>query len=494
MEYLRHRTYDADRLKTALLVAIVLLSSLHASRAHAVPGVLKNGDLDRLVPQLMEAADIPGMSVVMLRNKRVSYVGNFGTADRSTGQPVDADTTFFAASLSKPLFAYAVLRLAQRGVIELDRPLCEYLPNPRLEHDRRYRAITARMVLSHTSGLPNWAEGGPIELSFEPGSDWEYSGEGYVYLQKVVEKLTGTDLNGFMDREVFTPLGMEDSAFYSVDELHSRMATGHNLLGHPTKKPRPTRNSMNPAGTLITTAADYARFIEAFLAHDGMDAKLASNMSTAQARPSGFFGGENRLPVYWGLGFGIESGSAGNTLWQWGDNLDYRNFVMVNPQQGSGIVILSNSENGMSVARRICSEALEGPHPAFDWLPFAEFDDPRFIARIRLERSYVENDGRDAAQLYDSINAELNDTQMTELVISLGRHLVRGGLPQHAISLLELHVRNNSSDPEAHDLLASFYLSSGRSELALKSLRQSAKLDPGNEERKRTIARIERQL
>src|SRR5690606_6001996 len=136
--------------------------------------------MDRLVPRLMDGADIPGMSVVVLQNSRVSYVGNFGTMDRAGNRPVERDTRIFAASLSKPLFTYAVLRLANRGLIDLDRPLCEYEENPRLATDPRYRSITARMVLSHTSGLPNWASGGELRLSFEPGSSWEYSGEGFV--------------------------------------------------------------------------------------------------------------------------------------------------------------------------------------------------------------------------------------------------------------------------------------------------------------------------
>ncbi|MCB1188126.1 serine hydrolase [bacterium] len=494
MLHLQGWIHDADRLGRLIATVVIFLSVLTAGQAQAIPAKLTHGDLDRLVPRLMDGADIPGMSVVVLQHSRVSYVGNFGTMDRATNRPVERDTRFFAASLSKPLFAYAVLRLANRGLIDLDRPLCEYEENPRLKHDPRYREITARMVLSHTSGLPNWTSGAELELSFDPGSSWEYSGEGFVYLQQVVQRITGEDLQDFMQSEVFGPLRMRNSSYVADEQVQRKLAGGHDLLGRPTGQTLPSRRTMNPAGTLLTTAEDYGRFIEALLRREGIDNKLASQMSTAQARPTGFFGGENDSSVYWGLGFGIEAGRHGNNVWQWGDNLDYRSFVMVDPQLGSGIILLTNSANGLSVAERLAGTVLDGPHPAFDWLPYADFEDPRFIARHDLEHDFYENGGRGAERIYSAASRSLSAEQLTELVVSTGKHLVRDGLPKQAIALLQLHVQHNQSDPDAHDMLASFYLSTGSTEQALASLKQSARLDPDNRDRNATIARIERQL
>jgi CubicO group peptidase (beta-lactamase class C family) len=495
MGFMRIRIHDAERLKIAVLANLLLIFSLIiAQPAGAVPGALRGTELDRLVPELMTRADIAGLCLVVLQDGRISYIGNYGVKDSRTGEPVGADTTFFAASLSKPMFAYAVLRLAQRGEIDLDQPLFKYLPSPRLEGDQRYRRITARMVLSHSSGLPNWSKTDSMALSFEPGSSWQYSGEGFVYLQKVVEKITGQDLNEFMQQEVFKPLKMNSSSFIATSELSNRMATGHDLLGNATKKPSPTRQSMNPAGTLITTGADYGHFIEGYLAQRGLSPKLAGSMSTAQVRPTGFFGGVNDQPVYWGLGFGIEARKSGNTVWQWGDNLDYRNFVMVDPVKGDGIIMLTNSENGLSIAEELSGMVIGGAHPVFDWLPFAEYDDPRSIALHAMKQDYMENAGRQAEALYKRARMQLPAAQLTELVMSLGQHLTRDGHSADTLGLLKMHLRHNAGDHRAHDMLASFYLSTGESALALLELRESAKLDPDNTERNRTIARISRQL
>ena len=130
----------------------------------------------------------------------------------SAQTPLDAGTIFEAASLSKPVFAYLVLRLADRGEFDLDRPLSEMLEYPRLAHDERYKRITGRIVLSHGTGLPNWG-GEKLTLQFDPGTAYGYSGEGFVFLQKAIERVTGRSLEELARREVFQPLGMTRSSF-----------------------------------------------------------------------------------------------------------------------------------------------------------------------------------------------------------------------------------------------------------------------------------------
>ena len=130
----------------------------------------------------------------------------------SAQTPLDTATIFEAASLSKPVFAYLVLRLADRGEFDLDRPLLEMLEYPRVAHDERSKRITARMVLSHGTGLPNWG-GERLTLQFDPGTAYGYSGEGFVFLQKAIERVTGRSLEALARREVFQPLGMTRSSF-----------------------------------------------------------------------------------------------------------------------------------------------------------------------------------------------------------------------------------------------------------------------------------------
>ncbi len=198
--------------------------------------------LTRDIPRLIRDADIPGLSMAVVRNGRVVWARAFGTVNDSAQTPVDTETIFEAASLSKPVFAYLVLRLVDRGELDLDRPLADMLPYPRLAHDDRYKRITARMVLSHGTGLPNWG-GERLTLRFEPGSAYGYSGEGFVYLQKVLERVTGRPLDALARREVFQPLGMTRSSYLWQERFDGNAAYGKDWLWRahrPFATPRPT--------------------------------------------------------------------------------------------------------------------------------------------------------------------------------------------------------------------------------------------------------------
>src|SRR5690348_7172749 len=140
----------------------------------------------------MQLAGVPGLSMAVLDRGALAWQQSFGVAD---------DTLFEAASTSKPVFAYAVLQLVERGVIDLDRPLALYHRPPYLPPDARLDRITARHVLTHSSGLRNWGDEGKPETfvpAFEPGTRFRYSGEGFFWLQLVAEKLTGKGLDALM--------------------------------------------------------------------------------------------------------------------------------------------------------------------------------------------------------------------------------------------------------------------------------------------------------
>ena len=217
------------------------------------PGVRSTiGVLEEELPRLMEAAEVPGLSIALVADGEVVWTKAFGLRSTGSGAAVDNDTIFEAASLSKPVTAYVALLLAERGRLDLDRPLAEYLPYPRLAHDDRYLLITPRMVLTHSSGLPNWG-GSPLEILFDPGTSFRYSGEGYVCLQKTLEKITGKSLQTLAETEVFTPLGMERSSFVWQERFGENVAEGHDGVG----RARPMRRSgeANAAASLITTAS-----------------------------------------------------------------------------------------------------------------------------------------------------------------------------------------------------------------------------------------------
>ncbi|MFL6290755.1 MAG: serine hydrolase domain-containing protein [Thermoanaerobaculia bacterium] len=162
-----------------------ILAALLALIASAAQAEDLKSQLATELPRLIQAGEIPGASMAVIRDGQVVWTGAAGVIAAGSTTPVRTDTVFRAASLTKPVFAYIVLRLADRGVIDLDAPLAGYIPYPRVEHDERHKRITARTVLSHTTGLPNWAWGEDhIPFQFAPGEAWGYSGEGFVYLQK----------------------------------------------------------------------------------------------------------------------------------------------------------------------------------------------------------------------------------------------------------------------------------------------------------------------
>src|SRR5262249_26786218 len=142
-------------------------------------------------------------------------------------RPVDDNTVFEAASLSKPVFAYAVLKLVEQGKIGLDVPLTKYLPKPYVDGDPRLEKITARIVLSHRTGFPNWRGPNPLTFHFTPGEAFSYSGEGFVYLQRVVEQIESKPLNDVMAELVFNPLGMTSSSYVWRADFDELTATGH---------------------------------------------------------------------------------------------------------------------------------------------------------------------------------------------------------------------------------------------------------------------------
>ena len=173
--------------------------------------------------------------------------------------------------MTKPIFAYTVLRLVDRGLLKLDTPLYTYLPYEDIAHDDRYKLITARMVLTHRTGFPNWRTG-KLDIKFTPGTEVSYSGEGFVYLGKVVEHLTGKKLVNLCRDEVFAPLVMDNASLVWNESVAHLTATGHGGNA-PMAKRKPTEP--NVASSLHIDAKYYARFLIAVLQGKGLSQATA---------------------------------------------------------------------------------------------------------------------------------------------------------------------------------------------------------------------------
>lgn len=306
---------------------------------------------------LLKKENVPGLQLVYRRgNTTKTY--SLGVRRAGTNQAVTAASIFQAASLGKVVLAYTALRLHDRGVLDLDKPLLAYYPYPRLLHQPGADKITARMVLGHTTGLPNWAENptGPtwptsaLPLRYAPDSCWSYSGEGYVFLQKTLEHLTGQSFEALAEAEVFQPLGMKNSSFVWRASFAATASTGHDGQGKPT--------GINQFATgygaysLLTTAAEYSRFLQAVMTGRGLKAATA-RLLLAPANPANRCGHPASAAdpaIAWACGLGLASTSQGLAQWHWGDNGDFKGFFMTLPGKQASVVFLTNSSNGARIA------------------------------------------------------------------------------------------------------------------------------------------------
>ncbi|WP_185974311.1 serine hydrolase domain-containing protein [Litoribacter populi] len=190
-------------------------------------------DLDQFLKNQMETLKIPGLSIAVINDAEVVYNNHLGVIRSDSDEKVSRTTLFEAAAMSKSLFAYFTMKMVEEGLLDLDTPLYKYMPYSDIEHDERYKLITARMALSHTTGFPNWRffnEDGKLDIKFTPGTQFHYSGEGYEFLAKVIAHLKDRSLKNLdesFQQEVARPLGMKHSYFTKNDYVVAHKAYGH---------------------------------------------------------------------------------------------------------------------------------------------------------------------------------------------------------------------------------------------------------------------------
>lgn len=325
--------------------------------------------LETLTSELMGELKVPGVSISLIKDKKVYWSKSFGYAHAEAKIPVTNETMFEACSMSKPVFAYIVLKLVDEGKFELDEPLYKYLPEEFISEEEEYsEQITARMILTHTSGMPNWRKGGeerenPLPIYFKPGSKFSYSGEGFYYLQRVVEHLIGEQLETYAKRELFDRLGLTSTSFVWTENLDSQIAAGHDTSGNYKQKSKYLH--ANAAYTLYTTSEDYAKFIIEILdpsntsvsLSKGIRDEMLSHQIRMDTRDVIDRRGRNiGLFAYRGLGWVVDSTITGNIAYHSGSNqTGFRCYSQFNRDEGSGIVIMTNGENGSELWRKLIS-------------------------------------------------------------------------------------------------------------------------------------------
>lgn len=355
------------------------------------------------LPRLMELAQLPGLGIGVVHSDRLVWQHYAGVANAKTKTPISPASLFPAASMGKQVFAYAVLQLVDAHKLDLDRPLRQYV-NEDAPTGEFGEHITARHILSHSSGLPNWRgeANEPLVSAFEPGTKFRYSGEGFYYLQRVVEKITGIGCEAYMREHVFKPLGMDSSTYLWRADAGERLVSGHRgeepfdnrafgeqlfqlieKSGIPLEKwnhdrivqemakvltpphtPAPNETSPNVAFSLLTTVTDYAAFVTRITTPRGDGFDLKPETRAAMMTPYSHV----NSALSWGLGWGLEEDGGAKCLWQWGDNGGWKNIVIVHPESRSALFVFTNGGNGMRVVERIAKAATGRDHPLFLWV------------------------------------------------------------------------------------------------------------------------------
>lgn len=350
---IRQRDFLAESSRAAL--SFPLLPLVARAEGNQRSAELKNGaqggtmiaDLEQLIPKLMEETIVPGASMAIVKDAKLFWRRGFGVKDSASKEPVDNDTVFEAASVSKTVFAYAAMKLCERGVIGLDTPLTKYTDKPFLEGDPRLQLITARRVLCHTSGFQNWrSDSEPLKIHFTPGEKFLYSGEGYSYLQSVVAHVTGQSLDAYMKANVFVPFGMTSSGYAWNNTFEKRMARPHDPEGKPFNNNKPTAEHLaryGAAGELRTTPTDYAKFLIEVINPKKSDAfRLNEESLQEMLRPQVKVDDSKS----WALGWEILRSKQGDLIQHGGDNKGFHAFTSASVERKSGFIIMTNGENG----------------------------------------------------------------------------------------------------------------------------------------------------
>jgi CubicO group peptidase (beta-lactamase class C family) len=439
---------------------------------------------ERTIPRLMKEGDVPGLCVVLIRNGRIYWHREFGVKNADTKEPLRDNTVFEAASLSKPIFAYAVLKLVNSGKLELDKPLATYVSDSYIQDDERINLITARMALDHTTGFQNEVlPGRSLRIYFTPGEKFSYSGEGFIYLQKVVERITGEPLNVFMVRNVFKPLEMTSSSFVWQDSYETLKANGHKTSGVVAQRRKAT--VARSASGLHTTTLDYAKFVIALMNGTGLRSDTMEQMLTSQVRlDQSCFSciersvGRLSQTLSWGLGWGLERTEFGDAIWHWGDNnSEFNNFVIAYPKQKVGLVIFSNSGNGFSIIPEIVSLVIGGSHPAFAWMGYEPYNSPAKL----LFRDILARGGVAIAQYRESHNKRQVTGALSESQVnSVGYWLLGKKRVKDAVEVFKMNVDDFPNSSNAYDSLGEAYMINGDKELAIKNYQRSLELNPNN--------------
>lgn len=390
-------------LRHAFLASLLALSGCASLPPSSPPPRLHGAALDREVERLMTAGRVPGLALAVIEDGRIVHLRAYGRRDLERDLPLTVDTTMYAASITKALFAYAVMTLVDEGRLDLDRSIANYLPKPLPQYpkyadlagDERWRAITPRMLLGHTAGFANFRfftrEGaydpdGKLKIEFEPGSRYAYSGEGINLLQFVIDNGLHIDTGELIQARVFDRFGMRGSAMVWREAFAANLAIGYDEAGKPLGHKQ--RGSVRAAGSMDTTLEDYARFLAALARCEGLSEKSCAEMKRAQIAirsvqqfptlSEDTTADNDAIHLGGGLGVVAYDSPQGRAWFKGGHDDGTRNLAFCLDERRDCVLILSNSSNGDGVFKYLVDAALGPTCLPWFWAGYVPYDHPQW--------------------------------------------------------------------------------------------------------------------
>ncbi|WP_444926326.1 serine hydrolase domain-containing protein [Microbulbifer sp. TRSA002] len=363
------------------------------NQIYRVDGTTLTGkDLCNEVSYLINKYNVSGLTITIFNKEKPVFSKAFGYSDLKRKIPLGIDTEVYGASLSKAVFSVLVMKLVDENILDLDKTLQSYLDEPLwrspgkywhqdfsdLRYDPRYRDITARMSLSHTTGLPNWRwleVNDKLRLHSEPGKNYSYSGEGMVLLQAVIEKITGQTLEVLAKKYVFNPYGMKDSSYQWQTSFESNYALGHRSDG--SAYPRDKDNMPRAPSTLETSTRDYTNFLKHVLSRQGLSDQSLTEMFSPQIRirTKTQFGPGAReitsaydsIQLSYGLGWGLFNTEYGWAAFKEGHGDGFQHYSIIYPDTGMGLLLISNSDNAENIFAQLIALTIAEYNVPFQW-------------------------------------------------------------------------------------------------------------------------------
>jgi len=344
-----------------LFIVILICNHLQAQKAQSFwvkDNEVNIPEFDKKVESLLRDVGVPGMSLAVIGNNEVVYTNAYGYVEKDKAKKVNENTVFEACSLSKSLIVYMINKLLDKGEFDLDKPMYQYYEYQQagvkiLHHDERYKLLTPRMALNHSTGLENWRwenDEDKLEFIANPGEKYTYSGEGYHYLSEILEVLLQKRYETYIEESLIQPLGLKRT-FTSFDRRFlvtkpTNYAIGHTNSGVVLEKDKD--ENPFPAGGVSINAADYARLIISLFDKQHFSTARVNEMIEGATTVVS----ENRK---YGLGFEILFLDNDTIISHGGANDGFRGQMFYSLKNKTGLVFLTNSDLGTSLTKRLAS-------------------------------------------------------------------------------------------------------------------------------------------